>query len=132
MGRVAAGKSSGLEPATPGSRADLVSKGQIVLMVSAAGYGKRVAIDEFRAQRRAGRGLIGMKISEESGPLTSFMVMSKEAQNFIIVTAKGLVIRQKTEEVSLMGRYARGVTLIRLDEGDQVVDLIGLPEEEER
>jgi DNA gyrase subunit A len=112
--------------------ADLVSKGQIVLMVSAAGYGKRVAIDEFRTQRRAGRGLIGMKISEESGPLTSFMVMSKEAQNFIIVTAKGLVIRQKTEEVSLMGRYARGVTLIRLDEGDQVVDLIGLPEEEER
>jgi len=36
------------------------------------------------------------------------MVMSKEAQNFIIVTAKGLVIRQKTEEVSLMGRYAAG------------------------
>ncbi|MGB4125099.1 MAG: DNA gyrase subunit A [Dethiobacteria bacterium] len=133
MGRVARGvKAVALNPPHRVVGADLVSKGQIVLMVSAAGYGKRVAIDEFRAQRRAGRGLIGMKISEESGPLTSFMVMSKEAQNFIIVTAKGLVIRQKTEEVSLMGRYARGVTLIRLDEGDQVVDLIGLPEEEER
>ena len=133
MGRVARGvKAVALNPPHRVVGADLVSKGQIVLMVSAAGYGKRVAIDEFRTQRRAGRGLIGMKISEESGPLTSFMVMSKEAQNFIIVTAKGLVIRQKTEEVSLMGRYARGVTLIRLDEGDQVVDLIGLPEEEER
>ncbi len=133
MGRVARGvKAVALTPPHRVVGADLVSKGQIVLMVSAAGYGKRVAIDEFRTQRRAGRGLIGMKISEESGPLTSFMVMSKEAQNFIIVTAKGLVIRQKTEEVSLMGRYARGVTLIRLDEGDQVVDLIGLPEEEER
>lgn len=133
MGRVARGvKAVALSPPHRVVGADLVSKGQIVLMVSAAGYGKRVAVEEFRAQRRAGRGLIGMKISDESGPLTGFMVMSEEAENFIIVTAGGLVIRQKTAEVSLMRRYARGVTLIRLDEGDEVVDLIGLPEEEER
>lgn len=57
------------------------------------------------------------------------MVMSEADEDFIIITAGGLVIRQKTAEVSLLGRYARGVTLIRLEEGDQVVDLIGLPEE---
>jgi len=55
--------------------------------------------------------------------------MDEKEEDFIIVTAKGLVIRQKAEGVSLMSRYARGVTLIRLEEGDRVVDLIGLPKE---
>jgi DNA gyrase subunit A len=88
-----------------------------------------VAADDFRPQRRGGKGIIGMKISKESGPLTGFMVMNEKDEDFIIVTAGGVVIRQKTAEVSLLSRYARGVTLIRLDEGDQVVDLIGLPKE---
>jgi len=133
MGRVARGvKAVTLKPPHRVIGADLVSKGKIVLMVSAAGYGKRVALDEFRAQRRAGRGLVGIKTTKESGPLTGFMVMSEEAEDFIIVTAGGLVIRQKTAEVSSMRRYARGVILIRLDEGDRVMDLIGLPEGEGR
>lgn len=132
MGRVARGvKAVTLRPPHRVIGADLIRAGQVVLMASAAGYGKRVAADEFRPQRRGGKGLIGMKISEESGPLTGFMVMSEAEEDFIIVTAGGLVIRQKTAEVSMMRRYARGVTLIRLEEGDQVVDLIGLPEEDE-
>ena len=109
--------------------ADLIRAGQVILMASAAGYGKRVAANDFRLQRRGGKGLIGMNISKDSGPLTGFMVMSEDEEDFIIITAGGLVIRQKTAEVSLLRRYARGVTLIRLEEGDQVVDLIGLPEE---
>jgi DNA gyrase/topoisomerase IV subunit A len=44
----------------------------------------------------------------------------------MIITAKGVVNRQKLDQVSLMGRYARGVTLIRLDQNDRVVNLIGL------
>jgi DNA gyrase subunit A len=133
MGRVARGvKAIALEPPHRVIGADLVSKGKIALMVSEAGYGKRVSLAEFRAQRRAGRGLVGMRISKESGPLTGFKVMSEEAEDFIIVTAEGLVIRQKTAEVTLMRRYARGVILIRLDEGDRVMDLIALPEEERR
>ncbi|NMD42408.1 MAG: DNA gyrase subunit A [Firmicutes bacterium] len=133
MGRVARGvRAVALEPPHLVIGADLVGKGEILLMVSAYGYGKRVSLDDFRPQRRAGRGLVGMRITEDSGPLTGFMVMSAAAEDFIIVTAGGQVIRQKTAEVSLMRRYARGVILIRLDEGDRVMDLIGLPEEEGR
>ncbi len=130
MGRSARGvKALTLKPPHKVVGADLIRAGQVILMASAAGYGKRVAADDFRPQRRGGKGLIGMNISKESGPLTGFMVMSEGEEDFIIITAGGLVIRQKTAEVSLLRRYARGVTLIRLEEGDQVVDLIGLPEE---
>ncbi len=133
MGRVARGvRAVALKPPHLVIGADLVGKGEILLMVSACGYGKRVSLDDFRPQRRAGRGLVGMRITEDSGSLTGFMVMSAAAEDFIIVTAGGQVIRQKTAEVSLMRRYARGVILIRLDEGDRVMDLIGLPEEEGR
>lgn len=130
MGRVARGvKAIALQPSQRVVGADLIKAGHFILMVSAAGFGKRVAADDFRTQRRSGKGLIGMRISKESGPLTGFMVMSEDEEDFIIVTAAGQVIRQKTAQVSLLGRYARGVTLIRLEEGDLVVDLIGLPEE---
>lgn len=130
MGRSARGvKALTLKPPHKVVGADLIRAGQVILMASAAGYGKRVAADDFRPQRRGGKGLIGMNISKESGSLTGFMVMSEGEEDFIIITAGGLVIRQKTAKVSLLRRYARGVTLIRLEEGDQVVDLIGLPEE---
>jgi DNA gyrase subunit A len=130
MGRTARGvKAVTMQPPHRVVGADLIRPGQVILMVSARGFGKRVAADDFRPQRRGGKGIIGMKISKESGPLTGFMVMNEKDEDFIIVTAGGVVIRQKTAEVSLLSRYARGVTLIRLDEGDQVVDLIGLPKE---
>ena len=106
--------------------ADLISGGEVILMVSALGFGKRVRVEEFRTQRRGGKGLIGMKLSKTSGPLTGFIVMKEEDEEFIVITAKGIVIRQQVKQVSQFSRYARGVTLIRLDKGDRVVDLIGL------
>ena len=106
--------------------ADLVTGGQQILVASAKGYGKRVNVSEFGTQRRGGKGLIGMKVTPQSGPLAIFNVLSGNENEFMIVTARGLVNRQKIEQVSLMGRYARGVTLIKLNEDDRVVNLIGL------
>jgi len=106
--------------------ADLISGGEAVLVVSAQGFGKRVRVEDFRTQRRGGKGMIGMKLTKASGPLTGFIVIKKEDEEFIVVTAKGIVIRQQVKLVSLLSRYARGVKLIRLDGGDRVVDLIGL------
>ncbi|MEW5783630.1 MAG: DNA gyrase subunit A [Bacillota bacterium] len=104
----------------------LIGEGLSVLMVTALGYGKRVPVDEFRVQRRGGKGLIGIKVTQVSGPLTGFIVTREQDKEFIVITAKGVVNRQNVEQVSQQSRYARGVTLIRLDEADRVVDLIGL------
>jgi DNA gyrase subunit A len=74
--------------------------------------------------------MIGIKKTSRSGPLSIFIVLKKTDEEFMIITANGVVNRQRIEQVSLMGRYARGVTLIRLDKNDRVVNLIGLDAEE--
>ena len=106
--------------------ADLVTGDQQMLLASSGGYGKRVAVSDFAVHRRGGKGMIGLKTTMQSGPLSIFIVLNGDEEEFMIVTARGVVNRQKIEQVSLMGRYARGVTLIRLDENDRVMNLIGL------
>ncbi|MDY6827612.1 MAG: DNA gyrase subunit A [Bacillota bacterium] len=106
--------------------ADLVTAKSQLLIASAGGYGKRVKVSNFSVHHRGGKGMLGMKITSRSGPLAIFVVLQGEEEEFMIITAHGVVNRQKMEQVSLLGRYARGVTLIRLDKNDRVVNLIAL------
>ncbi|MDZ4132922.1 MAG: DNA gyrase C-terminal beta-propeller domain-containing protein, partial [Dethiobacteria bacterium] len=127
MGRAARGVkavSLGAEDRVIG--ADLVTEGLQLLIASANGYGKRVAVKGFSPHRRGGKGMIGMKTTRQSGPLAIFIVLTGNEEEFMVITERGVVNRQRIEQVSLMGRYARGVTLIRLDENDQVVNLVAL------
>ncbi|MFO8192930.1 MAG: DNA gyrase subunit A [Bacillota bacterium] len=106
--------------------ADLVTAESRLLIASARGYGKRVKVSDFSVHHRGGKGMLGMKLTTQSGPLAIFVVLQGEEEEFMIITAHGVVNRQKMEQVSLLGRYARGVTLIRLDKNDRVVNLIAL------
>lgn len=127
MGRATRGvKAVSLGPKDRVVGADLVSAENQLLLASTQGFGKRVSVGEFAVHRRGGKGMIGMKTTHQSGPLAIFIVLHGDEEEFMIVTARGVVNRQKIEQVSLMGRYARGVTLIRLAENDRVVNLIGL------
>ncbi len=127
MGRSARGvKAVKLGPDDKVIGADLVTVDHQLLIASAKGFGKRVRVSEFSTRRRGGKGMIGMKTTSHSGPLAVFVVLSGAEEEFIIITARGVVNRQRVDEVSLMGRYARGVTLIRLDASDRVVNLIAL------
>ncbi|MDW7740495.1 MAG: DNA gyrase subunit A [Bacillota bacterium] len=103
--------------------ADIVHGQKQILVASAKGYGKRVSVSEFAIHSRGGKGMIGIKLTKKSGPLAVFIVLDGGEEEFIVMTARGVVNRQRVEEVSLMGRYARGVTLIRLDQDDRVVNL---------
>ncbi len=127
MGRAARGVKAvtlGKEDRVVG--ADLVTSDHQLLIASKKGYGKRVAVGEFSAHRRGGKGIIGMKTTSHSGPLAVFIVLDGTEEEFMIVTARGVINRQNIDQVSLLGRYARGVRLIRLDREDRVVNLIGL------
>jgi len=129
MGRSARGvKAVKLGPQDKVVGADLITAKQQILIASAKGYGKRVSVDEFSAHRRGGKGMIGMKTTSHSGPLAIFIVLSGHEEEFMVITARGVVNRQRLEQVSLLGRYARGVTLIKLDKDDRIVNLIGLGE----
>lgn len=93
-----------------------------LLVVTANGYGKRTPLEEYRAQTRGGKGIYTIRVLEKNGPVTGVRVV-RPGDEVMIITARGVVIRQDVGEISQQGRHTQGVTLIRLDEGDRVVGL---------
>ena len=93
-----------------------------LLTISENGYGKRTTVEDFRVQKRGGSGLIGMKITPKTGKLVTALTLQEE-EDIMIITEKGVVIRQNTESISLIGRNTQGVKLIRLDADDTVADV---------
>ncbi len=96
-----------------------------LLLVTAAGYGKRISPTEFPLQGRGGKGVIGIKLDRNSGPLVG-AVPAPGGTEALISTAKGKVIRFPVDQVSAFSRYARGVRLMRLDPGDRVASVVVL------
>ena len=93
-----------------------------VLMVSERGYGKRVSLDDFPIQGRGGKGVQGIKLDDDSGPLVSVGIVSD--QDEIIITTEVKVIRILAGDINVYRRYARGVRLIDLDEDDRIVSVV--------
>lgn len=93
-----------------------------LLMVTERGYGKRVSLVDFPLQGRGGKGVLGIKLDRDSGPLVSIGIVS--AQDEIIIITEQKVIRILTGEINTYGRYARGVRLIQLDEDDRIVSVV--------
>ncbi len=103
---------------------------QQVLSVSANGYGKRTPVAEWRAQNRGGKGLIAMDTSERNGQLVGLKVVSPDEQ-VMVITNTGQIIRTSVAEIRETGRNTQGVRVIRLAEGETVVDVEPVAEQEE-
>ncbi len=93
-----------------------------LLMVTERGYGKRVSLVDFPLQGRGGKGVLGIKLDRDSGPLVSIGIVSD--QDEIIITTEQKVIRILAGDINTYGRYARGVRLIQLDEDDRIVSVV--------
>jgi len=91
-----------------------------LLAVTANGFGKRTSLSEYRLQGRGGKGIINIKTSERNGPVVAVEVI-KDNEEVMIISAEGIIIRLKAEDISNIGRSTQGVTLMRLDPGDSVV-----------
>ena len=100
-----------------------------LLTVCANGYGKRTALTEYRSQTRGGKGLIDIKTTERNGPVVAIAKVT-DADEVMLTTSTGNIIRTRIAEVNLIGRNTQGVRLIRVEEGDLVRSLALLPEEE--
>ncbi|MGB5268138.1 MAG: DNA gyrase subunit A [Polyangiales bacterium] len=103
---------------------------QQVLTVSANGYGKRTKVAEWRTQNRGGKGIIAMDTSERNGALVKLRLVSPEDQ-LMVITTGGQVIRTRVSEIRETGRNTQGVRVIRLRDGEQVVDVEPVAEGEE-
>jgi len=98
-----------------------------VLTLSENGYGKRTPISEWRVQNRGGYGIIAMDCSERNGSMVRLRVVHPEA-HVMVVTDGGQVIRTRVSEIREASRNTQGVRIIRLDEGERVVDVEPLAE----
>jgi len=96
-----------------------------LLTISENGYGKRTPVTEYRLQKRGGKGIIAMKVTPKTGQLVGALGISQQ-EDIMIITEKGVVIRQNTGDISVIGRNTQGVKLIRLVENDKIGDVAKL------
>tara|TARA_B100000614_G_scaffold255018_1_gene271315 strand:- start:196 stop:969 length:774 start_codon:yes stop_codon:yes gene_type:complete len=87
-----------------------------ILVATDKGYGKRSDVDAYRTQNRGGKGVYTVKSTPKVGKLVSIMEVVDE-DDIMIITNKGIMIRQPVENIKVIGRNTQGVKLLRLDEG---------------
>jgi len=110
--------------------ADVCREGATVLTVTENGYGKRTALDEYKVQNRAGKGVTGYKLTEKTGLVAGFKVVD-ENDDLMVITSEGIIIRTAISEISEFGRVTQGVRVMRLDEGVKVVSIERTEKEED-
>ncbi len=102
---------------------NIVTAGKLnLLFVTEKGYAKRTKLSNFRLQNRGGKGVMAIKSGKHWGSLVNFIPALKK-EELITISARGQVIRAKIAEVPIQGRYAGGVTMIRLSPDDKVVNI---------
>ncbi len=96
----------------------------MVLVVTANGYGKLVDPADYRQQNRGGKGVKGYKVTEDSGPVAAVEhVKTGLGERVVIYTAQGMAILTPVDDIPVRSRTAGGVKLISVDEGDAVVSV---------
>ncbi|NBQ37315.1 MAG: DNA gyrase subunit A [Synechococcus sp.] len=106
------------------------SEGPWVLVATASGLGKRVPVDQFRLQRRAGLGLRGIKFRRDGDALVGLCVMGAE-EELLLVSERGVIVRLQSDVIPQQSRAATGVRLQRLDKGDRLAEVVLVPPEAE-
>jgi DNA gyrase subunit A len=94
------------------------------------GYGKRTLLEEYRDQSRGGKGVITIKATDRNGPVVGIRLVNN-GDDVMIMTEKGMAIRLKCKDLSVISRNTQGVRLVRLQEGDKVAALASVVPEDE-
>ena len=109
-----------------------------LLTITANGYGKRTAIDEYRvqpeigpmrSQSRGGKGRADIRTSERNGPSVAAIGVV-ETDDVVVVTKQGQLVRMSAASISQIGRGTQGVRVVGLNEADQVIAASRVPGEE--
>lgn len=100
-----------------------------VLVLSARGFGKRTKISEYRVTNRGGKGVKTINITPKTGELVGMLSVT-EAQDLMIICKSGVTIRTSVSSVREAGRATQGVTLIRVDDGDEIAAITKIDEME--
>lgn len=103
-----------------------VDNGPWLLAITNNGYGKRVPISKFRLQNRAGMGVRAIKFKSKDDCLVAIDIVNPEDE-LMIVTNRGIMIRQAVQAISLQSRNATGVRVQKLDKDDAIAAVAPVP-----
>ncbi|MGP8283809.1 MAG: DNA gyrase subunit A [Desulfomonilaceae bacterium] len=93
-----------------------------LLTITQNGLGKRTSLKEYPPINRGGQGVITIRTTEKSGDVVAVRVV-EDSDHVLILTSGAKIIRLRMEEISVIGRITQGRTLVRMDPGEQVLDI---------
>ena len=95
-----------------------------LLVLTETGYGKRVALAEFRRKHRGGQGvrLIALE-GRKTGVVAAVQQVTEQDEELLLISSGGQVVRTQTNTINRYSTAARGVIVMRLNEGDRVVGI---------
>jgi len=102
---------------------------ELLLIACANGYGKRSPVSEFRLTNRGSQGVIGIKANERNGEVVN-VVNASRADEVLLSTVQGMMVRTRVDEISIQGRPTQGVRLVNLKEGDALASVAAIPRED--
>jgi DNA gyrase subunit A len=102
-----------------------------LLVVTSKGMGKCSPIDEYRVQKRGGKGIITLARTDKTGDAVTIKEVLP-GDELMLITKQGVVIRMPVKGIRVSGRNTQGVRLVNLDNGDLVIDVARVVPEDDR
>ena len=118
-------KTMGVKGITLSSKEDyviamlVVKREGTILVATEKGLGKRTDVIQYRTQTRGGKGVMTMRVTEKTGKMVSIMEVV-DADDLIVITDKGVLMRQPVSHIRTIGRVTQGVKLVKLDDGTKI------------
>jgi len=104
--------------------------GSSLLVITELGMGKRTPLEAYRCQRRGGRGVINVRISDKTGRVVAIKEVH-DGDELMVITRQGVIIRTPVDGIRSIGRNTQGVKLINLGPKDAVMDVARVVNEDE-
>ncbi|MDY6892843.1 MAG: DNA gyrase subunit A [Chloroflexota bacterium] len=109
----------GMEVAVPDS---------YLFVISANGFGKRTSVEVYPVQGRGGGGVLTFKVLPKTGGIVAARIVYP-AQELMLISAKGIVIRTSVDGIPVQGRSTQGVSVMNVEQGDKVASISCLSKE---
>ena len=93
-----------------------------MLTITENGYGKRTLVSEYRLTNRGGSGVTNILCSERNGKVVAISQVT-DADEILLISQKGIIIRTLAKDISIIGRATQGVRLMKLEDGDKTVSV---------
>jgi DNA gyrase subunit A len=103
----------------------LAEPGRTVLTICEKGYGKRTEFGEYRKQKRGGKGLINLKVTDRNGPVVRVRNVA-DGDEILMISEGGMVVRTPVQGISTIGRATQGVRVMAFKKDDDRVAAVAL------